>query len=425
MALAVLACIAASATFAFEFGWTRGATEVHRRTYALAGVALDLLKAGLPIFGALAWHESRPARAFACWMVFIVLTGLSLWCAYGTTATQLAEKFANQAVASTDQTSKQTTLDRLRQQRDALSFTETSAEAVKTAEAAVVAATEQAAAERARGGCRDLCRQREAEERAAREALLKAQESRAATVKAAEFDGKIAAAEDALSKVDVKVAAMEADPQSASMAKAIGADQDLIAALSHAVFAISIELGSGVGFWLIFGHGGSSRRRREEAALAKSTALLPIDRLGAVELQVIDEKPGETIERFFLEIVRPRLNARAQSVAVWSAYKQWCGDRGHSIVSHAMFGRLARWRKDRIGGTVWYLDCELSGLKLGVRAQGIARDPHNRQQPSRRRTKAVATEVGAVTRRASHCAALSSQVASGNGTNGTGCEHGL
>ena len=75
MAVAVLGCIAASATFAFEFGWTRGATEVHRWTYALAGVALDLLKAGLPIFGALAWHESKPARAFACWMVFSVLTG--------------------------------------------------------------------------------------------------------------------------------------------------------------------------------------------------------------------------------------------------------------------------------------------------------------------------------------------------------------
>ena len=31
-----------------------------------------------------------------------------------------------------------------------------------------------------------------------------------------------------------------------------------------------------------------------------------------------------------------------------------------TAVSHAMFGRLARWRKDRIGGTVWYLDCELA-----------------------------------------------------------------
>ena len=49
MAIAVLACVVVSATFAFEFGWTRGATDVYRWTYAIAGVALDLLKSGLPI----------------------------------------------------------------------------------------------------------------------------------------------------------------------------------------------------------------------------------------------------------------------------------------------------------------------------------------------------------------------------------------
>ncbi len=75
---------------------------------------------------------------------------------------------------------------------------------------------------------------------------------------------------------------------------------------------------------------------------------------------MIDETPAEVVERFFLEVVRPRLNGRVQSVAVWSAYKQWCSDRRREIVSHAMFGRMARWRKDRIGGTVWYLDCELA-----------------------------------------------------------------
>ena len=248
MALAVLGCIAASATFAFEFGWTRGATDVHRWTYALAGVALDLLKAGLPIFGALAWHESKPARAFACWMVFTVLTGLSLWCAYGTTATQLAEKFANQAVASTSQTSKQTTLDRLRLQRRCPPVHRNFGRGRQDGPGSSLHRDRAGRRRTTRGGCKDLCRQREAEERTAREALLKAQENRAATIKAAELDGKIAAAEHALSQVDVKTATMQADPQSAGMAKVIGADQNLIAALSHAVFAISIELGSGVGF---------------------------------------------------------------------------------------------------------------------------------------------------------------------------------
>jgi hypothetical protein len=357
MAAAVLGCIAASATFAFEFGWTRGASDVHRWTYALAGVALDLLKSGLPIFGAMAWHDSKPARSVACWLVFLVFTCLSLWCAYGTTATQLAEKFATQAVATVGQTSRQTALDRLRKQRDELVFTETSAEAVETAKDAVATATARAADEKKRGGCGEVCKQWEKGEQTARAALLKVQADRAATVRAAELDARITAAEASLAAVDVMAVVREADPQSASMAKAIGADQNLIAALSHAVFAVAIELGSGVGFWLVFGHGPPPPRR--EVAPAPSTALVPIDREGAQDLQVIGERPEDIIARFFREGVRAKRNGRVQSLALWSAYKDWCIDRNMGYASHAMFGRVARWPKERSGGNVWYLDCEL------------------------------------------------------------------
>ena len=75
----------------------------------------------------------------------------------------------------------------------------------------------------------------------------------------------------------------------------------------------------------------------------------------------IDERPGDIVERFFLEVVRLALNRRVRSLVMWEAFLQWCADRVINIaVSHAMFGRLARWRKDRIGGAVWYLDCELA-----------------------------------------------------------------
>ena len=153
---------------------------MHRWTFALAGVALDLLKSGLPMMGAMAWHDRKPVRSTASgWCSACLLA--CRWCAYGTTATQLAENFANQAVASTVQMSRQATVDRLRRQRDALTFTETSAEPIKAAEDAVAATAEQVIAERARGGCKELCRQREEDERKARSALLLAHTNRAAT----------------------------------------------------------------------------------------------------------------------------------------------------------------------------------------------------------------------------------------------------
>jgi hypothetical protein len=88
--------------------------------------------------------------------VFTVLTGLSLWAGYGNTTVQLAERIANKAMAGTAQQDNRGTLNRLRDQRDALSFTETSAAAVEAVQAAVTAATEQAASERARGDCKEL-----------------------------------------------------------------------------------------------------------------------------------------------------------------------------------------------------------------------------------------------------------------------------
>jgi hypothetical protein len=80
-----------------------------------------------------------------------------------------------------------------------------------------------------------------------------------------------------------------------------------------------------------------------------------------VKLYSVDEKPRDIVERFFLEVVRPALNRRVRSLVMREAFVQWCADRRIEVeISHAMFGRLARWRKDRIGGVVWYLDCELA-----------------------------------------------------------------
>src|SRR5262249_777024 len=173
-----------------------------------------------------------------------------------------------------------------------------------------------------------------------------------------DLDTKIAAAEADLMAVDKREAVKDVDPQSASMAKAIGADQSLIAALSVAFFAIAIEFGSGVGFWLVFGHAGP-RVRVEVKPPRPSTDLVAVD--PPQKLIPIKEKPADIVERFFLQVVRPALNRRVRSLVMWEAFQQWCADRNIDIaVSHAMFGRLARWQKGRIGGAVWYLDCELA-----------------------------------------------------------------
>jgi hypothetical protein len=213
----------------------------------------------------------------------------------GTTATQLAEKLANQTEASTTLTKKQRKLDRLLEaKRQQLPYIVTSEEVVRLAKEKSATATTQKEAECEKRG--PVCRAKETAETEAKEAATKAATERAATLAAEKLDAAIEAAESELAKVDVKTATMEADPQSASMAKASGKDQNQIAAISLAVFAIAIELGSGVGFWLVFGHGASSSsKQREEAAptTLPSTSFAPaIDRnaddaVGATHLRLL------------------------------------------------------------------------------------------------------------------------------------------
>ena len=82
-----------------------------------------------------------------------------------------------------------------------------------------------------------------------------------ATARAAsDLDKKIAEARERLEQVDLRTASTETDAQSAAFAKITGTDKSLAAAAGHVLFALGIEFGSGLGFWLVFGHGGSSQR---------------------------------------------------------------------------------------------------------------------------------------------------------------------
>ena len=357
--LAVLACVVASAVFAWRFGWTRGASEVDRWIYGGGAVALDLLKATAPLLAATAWHSGKAPRAVAAWFAFVWLTAFSLMCASGLTATQLAEKLSLKAVASAEQSSKQTTLDRLRKQRDKLEFTETSAETVKAAEDAVATATEQVNTERSRGGCKELCRQREEDERKARAALLQAQTNRAATIRAADLDVRITAAEEALNNVDVKAATMQADPQAASMAKAIGADQDLVASVLHVILAISIEIGSGLGVWLAFGHSRLAERSR-----SRRSSMPAIEPLPALTSLPSIEQPSDGVRRFIREMVRTVEGCRIAASELYARYEAWCDAQGMEPVTVTMFGRLVSLPKTRKGGRIWYDDAEFARLKV-------------------------------------------------------------
>jgi hypothetical protein len=350
--LPVLGCVAASAAFAFEFGWTRGASDVSRWTFALVAVALDLIKAGLPLMAAEDSAERKRAKASAEWTVFLCLTALSLWCAYGTAAVQLASHMSDKTVAATARQDRQTALDRLREERSKLpAFTPASADAVEAAEALSKTAIEQAKAECEKRGQR--CRDREADERSALAALAKVKSDKALTDSAAALNAKIAAAEKALNEVDLREATKEVDPQVASMASAINADRNMISLISLALLAIAIEMGSSLGVWFVFGH---APRRKDKSPK-------PAD----AQRAVAHETPAKARERFFSGCVIEKKGKRLAGSTVYLGYAKWCAENDVTPMSPQAFGRGGPWKKkEKIGGIIYYIDAAMKDGSVSV-----------------------------------------------------------
>jgi hypothetical protein len=219
------------------------------------------------------------------------------------------------------------------------------AEGLEAYRARAVSAEQQRKAEcEERGRPAEKCRDRERDKREADDALAKAEADKASTDQAALLDGKLAEADAALRAVDVKTASKEADPQSASMAKAFGVDQNTIASISHTVLAVAIEIGSGFGAWLVFGHGGA-RRKDDELAAAPTTRI------------TIEETDEDARARFFQECVSAVTGKRVGASAMHGAYSGWCLGQGRTALASQAFGKDAPWPKEKVGGNIYYLNC--------------------------------------------------------------------
>jgi hypothetical protein len=366
--LIALGFIGVSTVMAGRFGYSLGSTETDRWLYAAAGALADILKALLPLFIVAAWFAGQYVRSLAAALLFVVFTGYSLASSFGLAAIQRAEKLGDHAAVARTYQDRRAELERHVAERGGLpAFRPTDAAAEEAARIAVEREEASVKAECERRGPR--CRELEAIARAKRDELARISADLATSRKAAELDAKIAAAREKLGGVDVATASREADPQAAALARlvrlAVNVDdkgaEDLARTALHAVIAILLELGSGLGLYVVFGHHGGATPAREGAPSPEPhTSLLPAPSgPRAVSDAVVIEGPADAIARFVLERVRPTLRGRVSGAAMYAAYVAWCEEQGLTPVSATTFGRCVPWRKDRVGGRVWYLDAAL------------------------------------------------------------------
>ncbi len=356
LGLIVLGCIGISTLFAFEFGFAKGATPIFQWPYGIASGGLELFKAALPLLAAGAWMARQWIKGVFCSAAFLFLTGMSLWCAWGTTASQLNERMGLKAAIVSEQDQKTATLNRLRADKKALpTYVPTTQSTVDTARQAVASAEDQRVEEcgAGRGGRGRRCREREGDVRNARELLLKAETNKAVTDQAQALDARIRLSETALAAVDVKTVAKAVDPQAASIAQVMDIDEAKASLIGHWIFAIGIEIGSGLGLWLVFGHGGARQRENDK----------PVEVVKEEPLPIQEPAPSTGVdvrEAFFKECVYPMSGNRVKAADVYAAYVRWCYVNEHAPMSEQAFGRGSKLAKKKTGGSIWYLECALA-----------------------------------------------------------------
>lgn len=376
-----LVAVAASAVFAWQFGWAKGATIEMK--YAFAGLlcGLDISKAALPLMASWASSEGERGKARVIWGCFIFLTFASLWAANGVNAIQYAEREGHKASVEAELAGKRAVLDRLRTDRkDLPSFTFATAESVKTASDLVAAAEEAvtAAVKRkeeecgsGRGGRGQLCRMREGDEQTAREALSKAIANKndviankAATDKATKLDAQIVEAERALASVDMGTVSKAADPQAASLAQALGVQVGTIALLSFVIASILVEIGSGLLPWMLYGHAG---KRKEPEPDQKPEAETEASATTALEATFqAATTPDDDRSKFFRQCTYPSQTGRVLASQVYTAYRKWCAEQGLHPMTNTAFGRESPLPKEKAGGSIWYLGIELGREYVGT-----------------------------------------------------------
>ena len=366
--LVALGFIAVSTVMAARFGWSLGSSEIDRWLYGTAGGLADVLKALLPLFIVAAWVGRQYMRVTLATAAFLVFTGYSLVSSFGLAAIQRADKLGEHTAVAAVYEDRKREVDRLLAQRGQLpAFVPATAEAVKAAQDAVDAAEKSRADEcRSRGR---FCRQRETEEAGKRSDLGTVMANHELTKQAARIDSAIEAARAKLGSIDTRVAKSEADPQAAAISRLTGGNEELVRTGLHAMIAILVELGSGLGLYLVFGHRVHAAERRQSMPVQVQQPVATY----AVDEPMTIEGPEDAIQRFVIENVRPTQDARITGAEMYAAYEAWAEGQGLEPLSPAMFGRLMPWRKDRIGGRVWYLDAALPG-RVMVPALRVAVD---------------------------------------------------
>jgi hypothetical protein len=192
------------------------------------------------------------------------------------------------------------------------------------------------------------------------QAIERLNAERATATEAKELQGKIDAAAFRLSKLNAADAFKSVDPQAEALAKLTGLTPETVRLALAILIAVLIEMGSGLGFWLMSGE-----------APVRGPKAAPEDEISPTEAAETD---GDCIvERWANEAVVRRRGAHVSAKDLRAIFEAWCAERDLEPVKPTPFGRAMTrldYKRSKIGGAMRYEGIALRGARPVLVAAG-------------------------------------------------------
>jgi hypothetical protein len=177
--------------------------------------------------------------------------------------------------------------------------------------------------------------------------LATAQEAKA-------LQGRIDEVSLRLSKMDAADALKSVDPQAEALAKIVALSPDTVRTGLAILIAALIELGSGLGFWLLMSPNEAEKkeptkvekRKRETARKTEAQTSAP-ER--APEVRIVDQWAGETVVR--------RKDNFVLAAEIRASFDAWCRNNDLTPVNATLFGRRMtslNFKRKKVGGSIRY-----------------------------------------------------------------------
>lgn len=362
-ALGVLGVLAASVLLLvsgamnWRFGYSLGHSELDSQLLGLASAAADGLKALIPFFLFAAIRNKQWSQALAGGLLWVVCLSYSLTSALGFSALNRADTTGERAVQAAVYGDLRTELDKTRERL---------AWVPQHRPAAMVQQEIEALKQNRRWALSDGCTNATA---SASKAFCRQYFQLGAELGAAQEAAKLQVRIDEmraqLDTATTGVALVSADPQVDVLSKLSGTAKDWVATALVLMVAMLVELGSSLGFYVVFSNWRIYEKAEEPIVVAKVRPAQPAAVLTANDNKQAPVKlqaPENDVERFYRDRVATAEGSSLTATDLYEDYCDWCEQNNKEPMALPTFGRQfgeLGVHKAKIAGRIRYI-----GIKL-------------------------------------------------------------